>query len=258
MYWLKPLDPVCCTVLAGANVERIGSLPGGKLNWLVELDCNSHKSSPLHVACFHGHLEVVKLLAAPTFKVRPAQLNHALHYVFSRTRHFIDAMIVQRLCDRYSMDTALVPLRSTSSSVVLTKRKGGVPACISRRKAIQAEAGLGISTAAIAQGHPSRGRLGNKHSRHCARPSKQRQAWRKAIQAEAGLGISTAAIVGLLGTGVAAFAASASSPNPRALVSSGMAKFRENDVEGSVGDFDAAMSATPSMRPYLWQRGLSL
>ena len=32
----------------------------------------------------------------------------------------------------------------------------------------------------------------------------------------------------------------------------------QNDVEGSVADFDAAMAARPAMRPYLWQRGLSL
>eukprot|EP00955_Chlamydomonas_euryale_P104686 365584-Chlamydomonas_euryale.AAC.20 len=29
-------------------------------------------------------------------------------------------------------------------------------------------------------------------------------------------------------------------------------------VEASVEDFDAAMAAAPSMRPFLWQRGLSL
>lgn len=32
----------------------------------------------------------------------------------------------------------------------------------------------------------------------------------------------------------------------------------QNDVEGSVQDFDAAMAMQPQMRPYLWQRGLSL
>ena len=36
------------------------------------------------------------------------------------------------------------------------------------------------------------------------------------------------------------------------------AKFRGNRVEESIEDFDAALSASPSMRPYLWQRGLSL
>ncbi|PSC70340.1 TPR repeat [Micractinium conductrix] len=37
-----------------------------------------------------------------------------------------------------------------------------------------------------------------------------------------------------------------------------MDKFRKNDVEGSVADFDAALAARAAMRPYLWQRGLSL
>ena len=32
----------------------------------------------------------------------------------------------------------------------------------------------------------------------------------------------------------------------------------QNDVEGSVADFDAALAARAAMRPYLWQRGLSL
>lgn len=32
----------------------------------------------------------------------------------------------------------------------------------------------------------------------------------------------------------------------------------QNDVEGSVADFDAALAARPAIRPYLWQRGLSL
>eukprot|EP00798_Chlamydomonas_sp_ICE-L_P031847 gene31847-7053_t len=46
--WLNPLDPVCGTVVARANVERIGSLCGGKLNWLEELDCIDHKGAPLY------------------------------------------------------------------------------------------------------------------------------------------------------------------------------------------------------------------
>ena len=29
-------------------------------------------------------------------------------------------------------------------------------------------------------------------------------------------------------------------------------------MEESVADFDTALAASPSMRPYLWQRGLSL
>jgi hypothetical protein len=56
----------------------------------------------------------------------------------------------------------------------------------------------------------------------------------------------------------AAVAAAAAAPDPRALTRSGMEKFAAGDVEGSVRDFDAALAAKPSMRPYLWQRGLSL
>ena len=39
---------------------------------------------------------------------------------------------------------------------------------------------------------------------------------------------------------------------------SGMDKFRRADVDGSLADFDAAMALDPQLRPYLWQRGLSL
>lgn len=37
-----------------------------------------------------------------------------------------------------------------------------------------------------------------------------------------------------------------------------MTKFQAGDVEGSLADFNAALRARPSIRPYLWQRGLSL
>jgi len=50
----------------------------------------------------------------------------------------------------------------------------------------------------------------------------------------------------------------AAGADPQALVHSGMAKFEVGDVEGSLRDFDAALIARPSIRPYLWQRGLSL
>lgn len=56
---------------------------------------------------------------------------------------------------------------------------------------------------------------------------------------------------------VAAMAAAAAS-DPNALVRQGMNKFRDNDVEGSIEAFDAALAARPAIRPYLWQRGLSL
>ncbi len=43
-----------------------------------------------------------------------------------------------------------------------------------------------------------------------------------------------------------------------ALLRSGLQKFRAQDVEGSLDDFDAAYNAYPHLRPYMWQRGLSL
>ena len=38
----------------------------------------------------------------------------------------------------------------------------------------------------------------------------------------------------------------------------GMAKFVQNDVEGSIADFDLVVQNAPRMEPYMWQRGLSL
>ena len=38
----------------------------------------------------------------------------------------------------------------------------------------------------------------------------------------------------------------------------GMAKFAQNDVEGSIADFDQLIAAAPNLAPYMWQRGLSL
>lgn len=52
--------------------------------------------------------------------------------------------------------------------------------------------------------------------------------------------------------------AAAAASDPNALVRQGMNKFRDNDVEGSIEAFDAALAARPAIRPYLWQRGLSL
>jgi hypothetical protein len=37
-----------------------------------------------------------------------------------------------------------------------------------------------------------------------------------------------------------------------------MDKFRRADVEGSLQDFNQAQELDPGLRPYLWQRGLSL
>lgn len=43
-----------------------------------------------------------------------------------------------------------------------------------------------------------------------------------------------------------------------ALTEQGMARFRLGDVEGSLVLFNEALSADPHVRPFLWQRGLSL
>jgi len=52
--------------------------------------------------------------------------------------------------------------------------------------------------------------------------------------------------------------AAAAGADPNALVRQGMNRFRDDDVEGSIEAFDAALAARPAIRPYLWQRGLSL
>lgn len=41
-------------------------------------------------------------------------------------------------------------------------------------------------------------------------------------------------------------------------VQNGMRSFRKGDVAASVKEFDEAMRLDPGLRPYLWQRGLSL
>jgi hypothetical protein len=92
---------------------------------------------------------------------------------------------------------------------------------------------------------------------------------RRILVSTAGIGMATIGMA-VAGMGAAAAAAtvlasssgggtSPTSPDPKALVRSGMRKFADQgDVEGSIEDFDAALVARPSMRPYLWQRGLSL
>lgn len=37
-----------------------------------------------------------------------------------------------------------------------------------------------------------------------------------------------------------------------------MDRFRKDEVQESVEDFDAVIAAAPQMKPYMWQRGLSL
>lgn len=89
-------------------------------------------------------------------------------------------------------------------------------------------------------------RLGVKGESHC----------RRVLLAGAGSGLALAGgllVAAALGGGAAMAAA-----DPNRLVRSGMDKFRANDVEGSLADFDAALAARPAVRPYLWQRGLSL
>ncbi len=56
----------------------------------------------------------------------------------------------------------------------------------------------------------------------------------------------------------AAFASSAQARDPRSLVQEGMRLFRMNKVEEANALFDQAFEASPQIRPYLWQRGLSL
>ena len=94
---------------------------------------------------------------------------------------------------------------------------------------------------------------------------------RRALVSTAGIGIATIGMA-VAGIGAAAaatvLASSTTNPaggtdrpsgDPQALVRSGMRKFSDQgDIEGSIADFDAALAARPSMRPYLWQRGLSL
>lgn len=74
----------------------------------------------------------------------------------------------------------------------------------------------------------------------------------------AGSLVSIAAGVAALGGAAAVAAAAARAADPRSLTQAGMNKFRANQVESSVQDFDAVIAASPRMRPFMWQRGLSL
>eukprot|EP00803_Ostreobium_quekettii_P004357 evm.model.scf_1377.5 EVM.evm.TU.scf_1377.5 scf_1377:21159-24583(-) len=76
----------------------------------------------------------------------------------------------------------------------------------------------------------------------------QRHATRSAVVKTAAAGAVVAAFWGGLGW----------ASDPKTLVRTGMEKFREADIEGSLKDFDAAYAASPPLRPYLWQRGISL
>jgi len=48
------------------------------------------------------------------------------------------------------------------------------------------------------------------------------------------------------------------SMDSQALVNQGMAKFKRGEVGASITDFDEAAKVNPGVKPYLWQRGLSL
>ena len=89
---------------------------------------------------------------------------------------------------------------------------------------------------------------------------------RTTAERPAALNLSRRSSLGLM-AGVAGFFVSMSSTaeaeaagmsDPGMLTRRGMAKFVQNDVEGSVEDFDLVMLADPARTPYLWQRGLSL
>jgi lipoprotein NlpI len=53
------------------------------------------------------------------------------------------------------------------------------------------------------------------------------------------------------------FASSGRAEDAAKLVSRGMQKFRDNDVAGSLADFDRAAQLEPKSAPQLWQRGIS-
>ena len=44
----------------------------------------------------------------------------------------------------------------------------------------------------------------------------------------------------------------------RSKLRTGSAKFQQLDAEGALSDFDVAYEEAPELRPYMWQRGLSL
>lgn len=48
-----------------------------------------------------------------------------------------------------------------------------------------------------------------------------------------------------------------STDSPRQLVQRGMQRFRQADIDGSIELFDQAERLDPSLRPFLWQRGIS-
>jgi lipoprotein NlpI len=64
------------------------------------------------------------------------------------------------------------------------------------------------------------------------------------------------AILSLL-VGLPAAADVRAEDNAADLVSRGMQKFRDNDIAGSLADFDRAVQLDPKLSPHLWQRGIA-
>lgn len=80
---------------------------------------------------------------------------------------------------------------------------------------------------------------------------------RRNVTIGAALGPAAVAIAAVIAAAGGAYAMN-SPKDPRTLVTTGMNKFRRNQVEESAIDFDEVWQIAPQMRPYLWQRGLSL
>ncbi len=62
-------------------------------------------------------------------------------------------------------------------------------------------------------------------------------------------GVALAATLGLGGGGGGGSGAPGSGTDPRALTRSGMERFRRNEVEESVADFDRVIQLAPQMTP---------
>ncbi len=84
---------------------------------------------------------------------------------------------------------------------------------------------------------------------------------RRAALLTAGCGVGLTALVAAGGVAlvVGATAAQAgvlgfSGADPRALVRSGMDKFKRGDLEGSIADFERAVELKPDLHPYMWVR----
>lgn len=78
------------------------------------------------------------------------------------------------------------------------------------------------------------------------------------------ISVTGVGLAGLFGLGVFATTAGVlcgnadAAPDAQTLVRIGMRRFENGEVEGSLTAFDEALRVNPSIRPYLWQRGLSL